>query len=110
MNPDGYYTLQARAFTLSNQGAYDRALADINKAIAAEPQRPAGYTTKSNILMKLGKSSEALAALDHGIATKSDYAQFFYDKAQIYRELGDNSFPSRRARSFTASDARRWRK
>jgi len=57
-----------------------RALADLDRAIALEPQEPTYYSIKAQIYLRQGKTAEALAMLDQGIAVKPD---------NVYRKLGD---------------------
>ena len=70
-------------------GEDSRALADLDRAIAFEPQEPTYYSIKAQIYLGQGKTAEALAMLDQGIAIKPDHAQFFQDKAEVYRKQGD---------------------
>jgi tetratricopeptide (TPR) repeat protein len=67
-------------------GAYDKALADAEKALSLEKNHSA-YLNLSAVLNNLGRYRESLTASEQAIALSPDNAESWYNRGNTYREL-----------------------
>ncbi|MFM7399811.1 MAG: tetratricopeptide repeat protein [Bacteroidota bacterium] len=67
-------------------GAYDKALADAEKALSLEKNHSA-YLNLSAVLNNLGRHRESLTASEQAIALSPDNAESWYNRGNTYREL-----------------------
>ncbi len=64
-------------------GDYQGALAEVNRAISANPNRAAAYYMRANIYQSLGDRSQVLADLNRAIALDKNNASAYYLRGNI---------------------------
>jgi tetratricopeptide (TPR) repeat protein len=71
-DPDDYSTLRRRADDYAEMGRLGEALADFDRAIALQPQRPSLRAARASALARSGRFAEALADLSAALNMDAD--------------------------------------
>jgi len=69
-------------------GLYREALTEFEGQLRIHPEDPAGHLGKGLALMGLTRNDEALAAIDHAIALKPDFAAAFANRGILRDRMG----------------------
>jgi hypothetical protein len=77
-----------RGVLLQEMGRLDEALADHDRALAAEPTYAQGHYNRGNALQALNRLEDALCAYDTCIALLPSFAPAYSNKADALRDLG----------------------
>jgi tetratricopeptide (TPR) repeat protein len=78
-----------RGIIFMNRDAYDRALADFDRAIALEPTLAEGHINRGAALLAQHDYAGAIAAIDRGLALDpEDPSRAYYNRAVAHEELG----------------------
>ena len=105
MLPGNAVLLRHRGLVRARSRKWDDALADFDKAIAADPKDAVAYQLKAAVLVKLKKLPEALAALEKGHAIAPDNVDLLVAKGQDLRRAEE--LQSRRRRTDPGAGDRR---
>jgi tetratricopeptide (TPR) repeat protein/S1-C subfamily serine protease len=81
------YGYQARATVYQKLKQYDKALADLNKVIALQPDDAQSYYNRGVLYRDLKEYDKALADLNKVIALQPDDTESYYNRATFYRDL-----------------------
>jgi len=81
--------LANRALVLAREGRLDPALEDLNAALAQTPDDPALHGNLGNLLLRLGRPRDALAAHDRAVELAPRDARGYYNRAFSYLALAD---------------------
>lgn len=73
------------------QGNTQEALIQTDQAIAAFPKHGPFYTLKAQILLKLGQTRDARAAVEHAIELTPDYALSYWIRGLIHQQQNNPS-------------------
>lgn len=92
--------LANRSLVLAAAGRVQPALGDLDEALAQAPGNADLHGMRGNLLLRLGRASEALAAHDRAIELTPDDPVAYYNRAFSYRALGE---PHRAARDVEAA-------
>ncbi|MEQ8486415.1 MAG: tetratricopeptide repeat protein [Pseudomonadales bacterium] len=95
--------LANRSLTFAAAGRIEPALADLNAALELRPDDAALHGNRGNLLLRLGRAGEALAAHDRAAALAGGDPIAEYNRAFSYRAAGD---PLRAARIVEALSGR----
>lgn len=80
--------LANRALVFAHDGRLQSALEDINAALQAAPDRAELHGNRGNLLLRLGRPGEALAAHDRAVTLAPRDPTTYYNRAFSYRALG----------------------
>ena len=80
----------ARALWLQEQGRYQEALTDFQRARTLTPQDPILLNAIGLCLMRLNRMHDAIASFDASIAIDPKLAQAHYRKGWAYGQTGDH--------------------
>jgi tetratricopeptide (TPR) repeat protein len=81
--------LTNRALILSSDGRLEPALVDLDEALTQTPDDPAVHGNRGNLLLRLNRPAEALAAHTRAVDLAPDDPRGYYNRAFSYRALGD---------------------
>jgi tetratricopeptide (TPR) repeat protein len=81
--------LANRAMVLANAQRYDAALQDLNDAVEAAPDNADLHGNRGNLLLRMNRAREALAAHDRAVALAPQDAAAYYNRAFSHQALGD---------------------
>jgi len=84
----GYFN---RAWSYYRAGDYDKALADFDRSVAANPGYADTYLSRALIRHERGDRDEALADLDRYLAKKGDNVEARLKRAEMFRRRGEAS-------------------
>jgi tetratricopeptide (TPR) repeat protein len=70
------------------QGKYEKALDNFNKAIEADPKDAEAHFFKANALTLMGKKQEAITEYDKSIQIAPDVPQTYFNKGNALADLG----------------------
>lgn len=76
---------------LFNKGEYQAALADLEKAVRAEPHNPYAHNALGAAYSQLGLLKPAVDSFNQAISLKPDYAAAYYNRGLAYLLAGENS-------------------
>jgi tetratricopeptide (TPR) repeat protein len=82
------HMLVQEGIQLFQQGKYEKALDNFNKAIEADPKDAEAYFFKANALALLGKKQEAVAEYDKSSQLAPDVPQTYFNKGNALADLG----------------------
>jgi Flp pilus assembly protein TadD len=88
--------LANRALIFTRDGRFDAALEDLDAALNLAPADPALHGNLGNLLLRLSRPSDAVAAHEAAVRLRPDDPLHRYNQAFSYRALGD---PARAART-----------
>jgi tetratricopeptide (TPR) repeat protein len=91
LQPDNTPLRVVRARTLSRLGDYEAAIDDINIAIEAAPDVAIYYEDLGWFLLRAGRSDEALAAFDEGLAMDPGLTYALIGRGSIHSEMGNTA-------------------
>lgn len=80
--------LHLRGFDAFIKGDYTTALDLYNQAIAADPKYTRAWIDKGNVLVKLNRTSEAIASYDSALALENNLAIVWNNKGEALMTLG----------------------
>lgn len=78
-----------RGFTYSHLKQYDKALADLERAIEMDPNYAEAYSSRGRIYADLQKYEVALADLDRSIELDSSSSGMYYNRGLVHYQAGD---------------------
>lgn len=78
------------ANTLFEDQRYERALAEYEAALQADPGHIHALRGKARSLLKLGRHHEALAVFDEAIARAPDFAATYANRGILYDQMGEH--------------------
>lgn len=81
--------LANRSLILRRDNRLEPALEDLNAALGQAPDDAALHSSLGNLLLRLGRPGEALAAHDQAVALAPDDPGTYYNRAFSHRALGD---------------------
>jgi predicted Zn-dependent protease len=81
--------LANRALIFTAAGRLQAALDDLNSALNLAPDDAALHGNLGNLLLRLGRAADALAAHDTAVRLRPDAALHQYNRAFSYRAVGD---------------------
>jgi tetratricopeptide (TPR) repeat protein len=81
--------LLARATTYSENGDYDKAIADYSTVIALDPDDDFAYLGRADVYRLKGDYDRALAELNAFIQRKPSKASAYYSRGRVYAAKGD---------------------
>jgi tetratricopeptide (TPR) repeat protein len=76
-----------RAARLADQKQYDRAMADLGRAMTLDPGFAPAYHNRAIVALNRGKVNDALQDLNQAITLKPDYALAYCNRGNVYRSL-----------------------
>lgn len=88
-----------RALVLAADGRLEPALADLQAALEQSPDDPTLYANLGNLLLRMARPADALAAHDRAVDLAPGDPAGYYNRAFSYRALGD----ARRAQQDVAA-------
>lgn len=74
---------------LFEDGYYERALAEYDKALQADPQAVYAVRARARTLMQLGRYDEALRAFDEAIAMEPEFAGTYANRGILHDRMGE---------------------
>jgi tetratricopeptide (TPR) repeat protein len=86
--PQDSSTLYFLALSLEDDGNLKEAQMRVNEALKLDPQSPESNGLSGKILFKQGKTAEAVRPLEFAVAKKPEDAEFRYQLARVYQQLG----------------------
>jgi tetratricopeptide (TPR) repeat protein len=87
LDPKDVATLRARAATYRNLGEYDKAIADLNKAVVLDPKHAAAWADRGAAYLTLKLYDRALANLNEAIRLDQEDAVAWHNRGQAYAGL-----------------------
>jgi len=84
-----------RAEVFDANGQYDRALKDTEALLKYVPKDTNALYLRHRLYMKTGKYRQALLAVNKLIASDSDVARWYTQRAEVYEKLGRNADAAR---------------
>ncbi|WP_066946154.1 tetratricopeptide repeat protein [Microtetraspora fusca] len=72
-------------------GDPERALADLDAAIAADPGYPDYYISRGNLLHRLGRPQEGVADYETAMRVGPPFPEAYYNRAEIRFQAGDHA-------------------
>jgi len=87
--PDNAELLLDRAEAAGAEGWYDKALADLDRVLKADPARVEALVYRANAYRELGRLDEALADIDRALALAPHSASALLERGDIRRLKGD---------------------
>ncbi|HTP07332.1 MAG TPA: tetratricopeptide repeat protein, partial [Anaerolineae bacterium] len=87
-NPTSAEDYNNRGLAYLNKGNYDRALTDLNEAIALNPQLAEAYKNRGDIYGQKGDYDRAIIDLDKAIALNPQSAEAYTDRGEAYINKG----------------------
>lgn len=88
------------------EGDLDGAIAAFDRAIAAQPRKPAAWLNRALVHAREGDYDKALADLDRVVRIEPGAARNFYHRSVVYRRLGDMRRADRDATRVLEMDSR----
>lgn len=114
MFPDNIDLIKAELQLFFDNGEYDKALANLDRAIAADPKNPLMYYNKGVILQnEMKRPAEALKAYEQTLAIDPEYSDALYMTSIIYLDsanvIGDqmNDLPISAQKKYKALETQR---
>ena len=86
--PKNFTAHQLLALVRFQEGRDQEALAQIEAALAIQPNAAEALATRGNILIRLQRLDDALESFDRAIAVKPDYAEALYNRGNCRQYLG----------------------
>ncbi|MDR2825730.1 MAG: tetratricopeptide repeat protein [Deltaproteobacteria bacterium] len=87
--PDNYLLLAEMGRLYAWLGQMDKAIETVNAAIRVNPDFAQSYSHRGALLLLLHKHSLALADLSRAIRLSGGKAEFYHDRAVVWRAMGD---------------------
>lgn len=81
--------LVLRGAGYSREGDYDRALADLDRAIELAPELAQAYVTRALTYKRMGRLDDAERDLTHAIALSPQWADPAFNRANLYLRMGE---------------------
>ncbi|MFF3668861.1 tetratricopeptide repeat protein [Microtetraspora malaysiensis] len=72
-------------------GDPERALADLDAAVAADPGYPDYYISRGNLLHRLGRPQDAVADYETAMRAGPPFPEAYYNRAEIRFQAGDHA-------------------
>ncbi|HXP06192.1 MAG TPA: tetratricopeptide repeat protein [Stellaceae bacterium] len=88
--PNDADILVDRAEAAGSQGWYDKALADLDRALKADPNRVDGLVYRATAYRQLGKLDEAFADISRAVDLSPDSVAALLERGDILRLKGDD--------------------
>lgn len=93
-----------RAWSYFNAGNFEKALADFDKSVAANPAYADTYFSRAVIQHERGARDQSLADLDLYLEKKGEVPEAHRNRAQVFRARGDNDRAFSELQRATALD------
>ena len=84
---DGYFY---RAFAKADLGDNRGSIADLNKAIAINPQSVSAYNNRGHVKFEMGDNQGAIPDYNKAIAIDPQFKKAYLNRGLVKRNLGDN--------------------
>ncbi|MGH6979869.1 MAG: tetratricopeptide repeat protein, partial [Stellaceae bacterium] len=85
-NIGAFYNNRGEAY--GKKGLYDQALADLNRALAADPRDAAAYANRGIVYRRKGNYRNALDDENKAIALKPDFFEAYINRGAVYSDQG----------------------
>jgi tetratricopeptide (TPR) repeat protein len=105
MQPSHVPAMLQLAFHLMKEGRYDEALPYAESAVAAEPDFFAAHNAQGRVLLELGQTDRAIAALEKAATLAPNSVQTWFALARAYQRAGRPEDVKRARDNFQKLDA-----
>lgn len=88
-NPDRAYVYRLRGIFYAENGNYDAAFADYDRALALDPDYVAVYVDRGVDYGEMGRHEEAIASYTQALERDPEYTIAYYNRGRSHTNLGD---------------------